>query len=373
MQKFYNYCNDIELELDRLIIEIEFDPILETYQNYCTFLKLLCNKDGELLSASLINKSLLAVKTYLDWLILYYCKDRKLFKIYREILCHIKSCNLLKIKTDRFSYKALTDTELGSVLDIVNPGSIYNPFAESYRIRNYLIFMVLYETGARKSEVLKLKTTDIIESENSFFIQFRPNINDPTDTRSVELGFKTLNRTVEITEKLWLLIDIYIDNSRNPHKKQNKHLYLLTSRTFKPLSSSGLQYIFTTLKKSANGLNITPHILRHTFVTNLLKFLIDNQKLDMEQALDQLRYLCGWCNTSRMPERHGRKYLAELGNRFNVSADPDLVGLQTGKKPVLPLAGLLYHRRFSLRCNGVIYKKSQAPFNVNLCTEFSQS
>ena len=37
LQKFYNYCNDIELELDRLIIEIEFDPILETYQNFALF------------------------------------------------------------------------------------------------------------------------------------------------------------------------------------------------------------------------------------------------------------------------------------------------------------------------------------------------
>ena len=102
LKRFYNYCSELELSVEDLIYRHKFEEILNTFQNYCSFLKLDCNNDGYLKSASLINKSIQAIKTYLDWVILYNCKDKEKFSLYRETITHIKKCNILKIKADQF-------------------------------------------------------------------------------------------------------------------------------------------------------------------------------------------------------------------------------------------------------------------------------
>ena len=84
-------------------------------------------------------------------------------------------------------------------------------------IRNRIIYDLMLSTGARISEILKLKTSDIIEKPSGYFVFYTPHVDDITDTRYEELGFKTTFRMIQINEATWDFLNQYIDNFRRPN------------------------------------------------------------------------------------------------------------------------------------------------------------
>jgi integrase len=68
----------------------------------------------------------------------------------------------------------------------------------------------------RRSELMKLQTVDIQEVNNRYFIVLVDRTDDLKDSRKNEPGFKTLERTIEITPQLYEALDDYIDYFRRP-------------------------------------------------------------------------------------------------------------------------------------------------------------
>jgi len=128
--------------------------------------------------------------------------------------------------------------------------------------RDFVMFMTLYNTGARVSEIIRLQVGDVcLESKASVLIHGKGR-----KQRAVPLWSSTKRHL-----KRWLL-----------QLKSDSHEPLFPSRCGRPLSRSGVEYRlrlavnkaaerFPSLKKR----QISPHTLRHTTAMHLLQSGVD--------------------------------------------------------------------------------------------------
>ena len=112
--------------------------------------------------------------------------------------------------------------------------------------RDFIIFLLLFATGIRASELLELKITDIYEE------------------KIIVLGKGNVPREIPLSNYVKEELDYFIKNIWIQFNSQTN--YLILNKFGNKLSYNGLYYIF---KKKLND-EITPHTLRHSFATNLL-------------------------------------------------------------------------------------------------------
>lgn len=152
--------------------------------------------------------------------------------------------------------KALNEQEVYDLIhakdDLYDPEKT-NPQNIS-RLRNKLILTLLYSTGLRVSELINLKIKAIDEQERTILVR----------------GKGEKDRVVIFDENTLNLIHEYVDKRgvENEYLFVNQRNHTLTSR-----------YIQLMIKEYANEAEITkkvtPHVLRHSFATHLLKNGVD--------------------------------------------------------------------------------------------------
>ena len=137
------------------------------------------------------------------------------------------------------------------VEDLTKAYGLDNPTS----IRNHLIIELLYSTGIRVSELVNIKLDDINIHDNTIKI----------------LGKGNKERIVLFGEYAKEILIKYIDESRNSFIKKNKNDYLLLNCFGNKLTSRSVENI---VKKASMDLKlknkVTPHVIRHTFATDLL-------------------------------------------------------------------------------------------------------
>lgn len=122
-------------------------------------------------------------------------------------------------------------------------------FSKFNRARNALLVSFLYASGLRVSEACKVDILDIRE-DNSFSI----------------VGKRGKVRLCFIDDRTRILLNEYL-NFRN----DNLQALFISEKTGKRISKDTVEEIFRTLRKNCNfSKPLTPHILRHSFATNLL-------------------------------------------------------------------------------------------------------
>lgn len=220
--------------------------------------------------------------------------------------------------------KGLDNQDLHIVLLMLHPSATNNPFRRNAQVRNWLIFRLFVETGSRRGELLKLKTTDVVEKDEKFYVILRRMPDDPSETRAIPPAQKTLPRTIGISEALFLDIERYIQLERRPiregKRSRLKHQFLFTSERGSPLSISALNSIFSVMRKAVfkcTKIALHPHLLRNTFCNSYLDWRVEKTKVELERATDELRYLCGWQPNSKMPQRYAAKWIASQANQEN--------------------------------------------------------
>ena len=122
-------------------------------------------------------------------------------------------------------------------------------------IRNRLIIELLYATGLRVSELTSLKINDINKTDKEIRVD----------------GKGSKERIVFFGEYASKYLELYLSKSRGQLLNKKRSDYLLINNKGDNITSRGIEKIIDDIvKKAALKHNISPHVLRHTFATDLL-------------------------------------------------------------------------------------------------------
>lgn len=117
-------------------------------------------------------------------------------------------------------------------------------------VRDRLIIEMLYATGVRVSELVNIKINDI----------------DFNNRRIIVLGKGNKERIVYYGEYAEEVLKEYLKT----HERKN-HNYLFVNSKGGQLTDRGVRYIIDNImSKLSVKVHVTPHVLRHTFATDML-------------------------------------------------------------------------------------------------------
>jgi len=200
------------------------------------------------------------IRLYLEYLDeLKYSKSTisRILSSLRHFYTYLESQNIITINHFKQIRNPKKDKKLPNFL---NPqelqqiwGSIKldNPLG----IRNRLIIELLYATGVRVSELVSIKISDINQSEKEIRI----------------MGKGQKERIVYYGEYAAKYLDLYLTSSRSKLIIKNASDYLILNKDGNQITTRGIEQIITKImNEAALKHHISPHVLRHTFATDLL-------------------------------------------------------------------------------------------------------
>ena len=148
--------------------------------------------------------------------------------------------------------KILTEDEVLKLLDIT--------LNDNFSYRNKAMIELMYATGLRVSELINLKLQDIDLNQNI--------------VRIVGKGNK--ERVIPIGEYASEYLEKYVYNYRGSMIKQNNTEYLFLNNHGKKMTRQGFFKIIKNIAKE-KGItkDLSPHTIRHSFASHLLKYGAD--------------------------------------------------------------------------------------------------
>lgn len=153
--------------------------------------------------------------------------------------------------------KSLNEDEVKSLinaLDEYDPVDSKSPYSEYIKLRNKLILALLYSSGLRVSELVTLQTNNVDLDERTILIR----------------GKGEKDRIVLFDDATQVLMDEYMG------KRIFDSEYLFVNRSGKHLTPRYVQMMIKDYARVAGiKKKVTPHILRHSFATHLLKNGVD--------------------------------------------------------------------------------------------------
>jgi integrase/recombinase XerD len=153
--------------------------------------------------------------------------------------------------------KSLNEDEvknLISALDDYKSFDTPSSYSESLRLRNKLILALLYSSGLRVSELVPLKADSLDMDERTVRIR----------------GKGEKDRIVLFDQNTKVLMEEYLE------KRSNNSEYLFINRSGNHLTPRYVQMMIKDYARIAGiKKKVTPHILRHSFATHLLKNGVD--------------------------------------------------------------------------------------------------
>jgi len=153
--------------------------------------------------------------------------------------------------------KSLNEDEVKNLinaLDDYQSVDTPSPYSESLRLRNKLILALLYSSGLRISELVHLKIDNLDMEERTVRIR----------------GKGEKDRIVLFDQNTKVMIIEYLQ------KRSNSSEYLFINRSGNHLTPRYVQMMIKEYARIAGiKKKVTPHILRHSFATHLLKNGVD--------------------------------------------------------------------------------------------------
>lgn len=203
----------------------------DNFRSYIQFLK-----NDKNLSPNYIHLITIVVKKFLSYNHIYFLEDFPIPKKAKSLP------------------KSLNEKEVQNLINSVEWSENDSSSSKHTKMRDKLILSVLYSTGLRVSELIEIKIQDIDFSERTIFIKGKGN----------------KERIVLFDKDTKEEISAYLNF------RVKKSEYLLVTNYGHPLSA---RYIQMMIKKYAEKAeikkNVTPHVLRHSYATHLLKRGVD--------------------------------------------------------------------------------------------------
>ncbi|KRM89703.1 Tyrosine recombinase xerC [Fructilactobacillus florum DSM 22689 = JCM 16035] len=202
-----------------------------------TFLNMLHDKNYQSTSVA---RKISTLRSFYDFLILNEVTDQNPFEVV-QIKRHTKHL-------PRFFFEQELEKLFQAAMQTTPP---------ALAVRNTALLEVLYGTGMRVSECASLTLAQI----------------DLDNQLMVVLGKGNKERYLPFGQSAQQALQNYFDQGRQVlmGKYHQRHDYCFINRLGKPLTSRGIEYILNQImKRSGLKGNIHPHMLRHTFATDLL-------------------------------------------------------------------------------------------------------
>lgn len=146
--------------------------------------------------------------------------------------------------------KSLSISEVRSLLETNLSPNQYRPTT----VRDHVMFELLYSSGLRVSELVSLKLEDI--NLESGFLRV--------------LGKGSKERIVPVNMRAMERIKRYINQQRPEILKNRRSSYLFVTRRGRPMTRQRFWQATKTISKRL-GIELSPHIMRHSFATHLLE------------------------------------------------------------------------------------------------------
>lgn len=198
-----------------------------------TYLKYL---DQLKYSKTTISRILSTLRHFYQYLMINKIVDVNMFKLIRNP------------KKDKHLPNFLQSDELQKIFDSI---SLETPLG----IRNRLIVELLYASGLRVSELTNLTIDNINISNKEIKV----------------LGKGSKERIVFFGDYAKKYLELYLEESRPYLETNKKTKKLLLNNNGDPISTRGIQLVIDNIVRDASlKHNISPHVLRHTFATDLL-------------------------------------------------------------------------------------------------------
>lgn len=227
-----SYLNALN-KYDEFINESNINYKTITKEEIRKYLKQL---DEENYSKSSVSQNLSALRNYYSYLVNNNIISSNQFKLIKNP------------KKEKHLPNFLQPNELQNIFDSIE---LETPLG----IRNRFIIELLYATGLRVSELVDLKLSDINTTSK--------------EIRVVGKGDK--ERIVFFGDYALKYLNMYLNNSRNILLNGKKEDILILNKDGNPITSRGIELIIDKIvNDAALKHNISPHVIRHTFATDLL-------------------------------------------------------------------------------------------------------
>ncbi|MDC3416222.1 tyrosine-type recombinase/integrase [Aquibacillus salsiterrae] len=164
------------------------------------------------------------------------------------------------------SYKILRLKEPKEKLKVMTAEQVQILVYACQNIRDKFLLALLYETGMRIGEALSLHLSDVLPAAKKVTICDRGELINEAEIKTV-----CSPRTLDISSELANLYRAYILDSHTDEVDTNfVFIKLMGKQKGFPLDYQAVQALFTRLKFKT-GIDATPHMLRHTNITELWK------------------------------------------------------------------------------------------------------
>lgn len=259
------------------------------------------------------------IAKYIEWLgsIVTPSKDRLVFKKkLEELVTRIRSRRPKnKGRNQSLLDKGLSNDQVDLLFEIFRPDSDINPFkGQSTKVRNRLMFLMLYYLGIRKGELLSLKVKDVDFTNNQIVIARRPD--EKADPRVDQPLVKTMDRRIPIKESLADEIHNYVMNYRRNEQAARRHEYLFVVHKEGPtcglpVSKAAYNKIITTVKgMSPKLIDFTGHALRHKWNERFSQLMDEMDLPPDEDKQEQIRsWLMGWKPGSGTAKHYNKRFI----------------------------------------------------------------
>ncbi len=231
-ESYKQIINDYHLYLKQHNSALDIDK--KTLFNYQTLLSKLNY------SINTINKYLSTIRSYYDYLVSKNYLKNNIFK------------QISNPKKEKLLPNFLTYEELNKIFDFIEPKDFLST-------RNRLIIELLYATGIRVGELVKIKVNDIDFHNKTIKV----------------MGKGSKERIVYYGSYCKEILDLYINN-------YDIKDYLIVNNKYQKITVRGIEYILDKIIKDVGiKSHVSPHTIRHTFATHMLNNGADIRSVQM--------------------------------------------------------------------------------------------